>query len=344
MRNQPDSVIDDLAAMLTQQQEGSLTSGESSQEQQTQEQEQAQSAPAQEEVPTEAVQQTEQTQVSFEEYEEMKKQLEELKGKTGEAVDYSWFNTNEGKLFLTDFDNVDIEDSAYDFNVRALMESEGYSEEEAIEELEYRFPNLLDEDADEDSREYKAEYRKFLSDARSRVEELKSKKAELKVPFSQSSKEGQIANEDFDKVYGDRLTQDYQNRAQMRSQIANELVSDKNEVKLKIGEYEMDYELSDTVKQSIISDLTNLENIGSQFVKGDEIDNQGLLTFLLLKNDPETIINIAASMKAAQTKEQVIKNEIKNTNFTPKAPRADTGNPYPEGHRLHDAFNAMLKG
>lgn len=341
MRNQPDNVIDDLAAMLVQNQEGSLTldNQEETQEQETQQETTTEVQETQETTP--ANEQPESPQISIEEYEQMKKKLEELESNKGE-VDFSWFNTDEGRLYLTDLENVDYEEDAYDLNVRALMESEGFSEEEAIEELEYRFPNLLDENADEDSREYKAEYRKFLSEARSRVETLKKKKEELKVPFTQSNST-QIAGEEFDKVYGERLTQDYQKRAEIRSRMANELVKGKEEVKLKIGEYEIDYELSDKVKQAVINDLTHLENIGSQFAKENEIDNQGLLTFLLLKNDPETIINIAASIKSAQTKEQVIKNEIKNTNFTPKAPKGETGNPYPVGHRLHDAFNAMLK-
>lgn len=351
MRNQSDETLDQLAAMLSSNQESSLTSEEVNNEtteggevtpEQTEE-----TTPEQTEDNTPNLEQTqtESPQVSLEEYEEMKRKLEELESKEPNTqVDYSWFNTDEGKLFLTDFDTLNYEEEAYDINVQALMESEGFTQEEAIEELEYRFSNLLDEDADEDSREYKAEYRKFLSDARSRVEELKKRKEELKVPFSESSSTGQIANEEFDKVYTQRLSEDYQKRAEVRTQIANELVKGKEQVKLNIGEFEIDYELSDTVKQSIISDLTNLENIGAQFTNDNGIDDTGLLTFLLLKNDPETIINIAASMKAAQSKEQVIKNEIKNTNFTPKSPKSDIGNPYPEGHRLHDAFNAMISG
>jgi hypothetical protein len=130
----------------------------------------------------------------------------------------------------------------------------------------------------------------------------------------------------------------------MRSQIANELVKGRETTNLSIGDFEIEYEMSPEVKDRIMSDLTDLPRIGAQFVKDNKIDNDALFLFLALKNDAENILRIAANKKAAEARENTIKTEIKNSNFNSKSPQTPAGNPYPEGHRLHDAFAAMTRG
>jgi hypothetical protein len=256
----------------------------------------------------------------------MKAELEKLKS-AGNNVDVDWFKSEDGQLYLTDLDEISVEDDALELNIEFLMDKEGFTLEEAEEELKFKYPNIFEEDPDEESSEYKAEYRKFIRDARSQLDILKNKKSELEVPF-----------------YQERFTQTYQQEAQMRSQIANELVKGRETTNLSIGDFEIEYEMSPEVKDRIMSDLTDLPRIGAQFVKDNKIDNDALFLFLALKNDAENILRIAANKKAAEARENTIKTEIKNSNFNSKSPQTPASNPYPEGHRLHDAFAAMTRG
>ena len=343
--NQPEEVIDELANILKSQNESSLTeeTEQPVQEEQTEVQE---TGEVQQEEPTlenAEMPEQESSEITAEDYEAMKAELEKLKS-AGNNVDVDWFKSEDGQLYLMDLDEISVEDDALELNIEFLMDKEGFTLEEAEEELKFKYPNLFEEDPDEESSEYKAEYRKFIRDARSQLDILKNKKSELEVPFRASSSEGQIAEEDLDKAYQERFTQTYQQEAQMRSQIANELVKGRETTNLSIGDFELEYEMSPEVKDKIMSDLTDLPRIGAQFVKDNKIDNDALFLFLALKNDAENILRIAANKKAAEARENTIKTEIKNSNFNSKSPQTPASNPYPEGHRLHDAFAAMTRG
>lgn len=348
-RNQSDETIDQLAEILKQQSGSSLTdeTPEGSTEEPTQGSEEPETGTqgTQEPEPEVGTQGTEQTQpqISVEEFETLKAEYEKLKT-SGNEVDLDWFNSEDGQLYLMNLDEIDVEEDALELNLELLMDKEGFTLEEAQEELSFKYPNLFDENADEDSSEYKAEYRKFIRDARSQLDILKNKKGELQVPFRSASSEGQIAEEDLNKMYQERYTQTYQKEAQIRSQIANELVKGRETTNLKIGDFELEYEMSPEVKNKIMSDLTDLPRIGAQFVKDNKVDNDALFLFLALKNDAESILKGIVNKKASEVRENTIKTEIKNSNFKSKSPQPPAENPYPEGHRLHDAFAAMTRG
>ena len=348
-RNQPDETIDQLAEILKQQSAGSLTgeteegAEEAPQQNEPEGEVQGQEAQGTEAEGTEAGGSTEAPQISVEEYEAIKAELEQLKS-AGNEVDLDWFNSEDGQLYLMNLDEIDVEEDALELNLEFLMDKEGFTLDEAQEELEFKYPHLFEEDPDENSPEYKAEYRKFIRDARSQLDILKNKKSELQVPFRSATSQGQIAEEDLDKVYQERFTQSYQKEAQIRSQIANELVKGRETTNLKIGDFELEYQLSPEVKNKIMSDLTDLPRIGAQFVKDNKVDNDALFLFLALKNDAENILKTIVNKKGAEVRENTIKTEIKNSNFKTKSPQAQAENPYPEGHRLHDAFAAMTRG
>lgn len=288
------------------------------------------------------------TPVEFtkEQYEELQKKYEELANKQEESTstvpDLTWLRSEEGRLWATDFDNYDLEENAVELAAQKIMDEKGFSYDQAYEELEDLYPEIFEEDADTDSREYRRAERNILAAATKQLETLKARQKEIEVPFTQSESKGeQIAKEDFDNVYKERLVSDYQQRAQARAQIADNLVKGKETVSIKLGDVEMEYNLSQEVKDKIKSDIVDIENIGSQFANKDgSINQQELLEFFIWKNDRQTLADIYANIKSAETKEKVIKDEIKNSNFDKKNPQVKTIN-MPEDHPLYEATMAL---
>lgn len=261
-----------------------------------------------------------------EELEQLKKYKEETEGKTPE-VDYEWFKSEEGRLWQMDLENVDITSEWEDLLIDKLV-AEGFTEEEAAGELEDRYPELYDQDIDEDDKEYLKASRRVMKEARTHLEKLRERQKSIELPFKQSEskpQEGQIAKEEFDKVYTERLTQDYQQRANTRAQIADNLFKGKEEIGLKFGDVELKYKPTPEVLNKAKETLTHLENIGTSFAdpKQGTIKEQDLIEFLLFKNDRQTLLDMYANVKVAEAKEQLVKTEIKNSNFEQKSTKAN---------------------
>lgn len=270
-----------------------------------------------------------------EEYKTLKEQLEELQKYKEEAesktteVDLSWFKSEEGQLWQRDLENVDLEDSWDTLLVEKLVKEKGFTLAEAQEEIQDLYPELFDEEIDEDSREFKSASRKVLVEARGYLEQLKERQKGIEVPVNKVDKpntpqEGQIAKEEFDKIYNERLTQSYQERVQSRTQIAENLLKGKQKINMSLGDTNVEYELKPEVVSKIKQDLAHLESIGQQFVDQDaqKIKDSELLEFLIFKNDRQTLLDIYAGHKVAEAKKQTINTELKNTNFNPKTPKA----------------------
>lgn len=294
-------------------------------------------------------------EVSTQSTEELQKELEELRkfkeeqsSKTTE-VDLEWFKSEEGKLWQRDLDNVSIEDSWQDLLAEKLVSEEGFTYEEAMEELEDRYPELYDDDIDDDDKDFQKAVRRVTKDSRLFLEKLKERQKEIEIPFKQksaseqdSTKGEQIAKEDFDNVYKERLTQDYQQRANSRAQIADNLFKGKQQIEVSFGDTKLEYKLTPEVVQKAKQTLVDLENIGSSFVDSEkgEIKNQDLMEFLLFKNDRQTFLDMYANVKVAEAKENLIKNEIKNSNFEQKSTKASKVGAISED----DPDYAILKG
>lgn len=278
--------------------------------------------------------------ISKEDYEKLVAELAEAKKQP--KIDFEWVKSEEGQLYLRDLDKIDIADEAVNLAAEKLMKDEGFSRQDALDELEERYPTLFEEDPDTDSKEYKSEERKLRNEAKKQLSALKERKDKIEVPKQEDSETPQIAQEDFTKMYEERLDSEAQRRANIRSQIADKVLEGREKSSVKFGDdIEVEYELSKEVKQKIKNDLTNLESIGSQYIneKG-EIDHDGLYMLLAFKNDPSTFFKIYGGVKSAETKEQTINETIKNTNF--KAANKGGGDlGVPENHPLYSVAKAL---
>lgn len=300
------------------------------------------------ETPPEAVPtETQEEQISQEDYKKLKEELETLKSTPNKAeVDVEWFKSDEGKLFMRDLDGLNLDDNAIELMVEKTMKDNGYSREDAEEEVEYKFKLLFEEDPETDSREYKAEYRQLTSEASKYLNSLKEEKAKIEAPFTKPSEKGQIAPDEFEKVYSERAIKEYQDRSQARAMLADDLLKGRETTQLKFGDVELSYELKPEVAAKIKADLVELENIGNQFVdEKSGVLKDDLFEFLLFKNDKQTLLDSYAGIKSAEGREKLIKDDIKNVNFQSKSP-SNSVIGYSEDHPLYGAATelARMKG
>jgi hypothetical protein len=258
-------------------------------------------------------------QISKEEYETLKQELEQLKNAPQpKPIDLDWVKSEEGQLYLRDVDKITVEDTWDDLLVEKMMKDKGFDQKDALDEVRDLYSAMYEEDPDTDSSEYRRAERNIKAEAKGYLEELRTRKESLQIPeINQNGNEEQIA-----KAKEEQLKQAEAQRQEIikqRGQIADGLITPRKTSKIQIGDTEIEYNLSNEVAEKIKSDLADIDNLGSQFVNKDgSINEQDLFEFLAFKNDKQTFFKAYSDKRVALGNKEFIEKNIKNTNYNDK--------------------------
>ena len=248
---------------------------------------------------------------------------------------------DELQLAFRPLDSVDTKDLevSRELLMESLIKEKGYTKQEAIDELEYEYPQLFEEDPDADSKEYKANERRFTRAASEYLQRLKEKQKSLELPKPERL---QIAEKDVQANFSKMAQELYTQRVQARTPLAEKIVTGREKTVIKFDDLEVHYEPSKETLSKIRQDIADIENTGASFVKPDGTpDESGLFQWFAFKHDAKTILKAYGDYRASQGKKETTK-EIKNADFSEKKPAPTKTLPVPDNHQLAGPLKAIM--